>query len=72
LRKTQIGCAAFFVVSKLQRRKIMEEKEYLVEVTSVVRLRVAAASPDEAEDKACGMAWEYDADELSAKILDVK
>ncbi len=50
----------------------MEEKEYLVEVTSVVRLRVAAASPDEAEDKACGMAWEYDADELSAKILDVK
>ena len=47
----------------------MEEKEYLVEVTSVVRLRVMAKSPDEAEEEACGMAWEHDADELSAKIL---
>ena len=44
-------------------------KEFIVEVTSVTTVTVEAWNEDEAIDKACGIAWEYDADEINAKIL---
>ncbi len=46
-------------------------KEYTVKVTSVTTLTVEAESEDEAIDKACEMAWEYDADEKNGEILEV-
>lgn len=43
-------------------------KEYTVKVTSVTTLTVEAES--EAIDKACEMAWEYDADEKTGEVLE--
>lgn len=45
-------------------------KKFLVEVTSVHTLEVEAENEDKAIEKACGMAWEYDADEINGKILE--
>ena len=42
-------------------------KEFTVKVTAITTMTVEAATEDEAIDKACEMAWEYDADE---KTLD--
>ncbi len=43
--------------------------EYTVKVTAITTLTVEAESEDEATDKACGMAWEYDADEINGEIV---
>ena len=45
---------------------------YTVEVTSVVTLDVEADSKDQAIEKACGEAWEHDADEINAKIIEAE
>ena len=45
-------------------------KEFTVEVTSVTTVTVEAENEDEAIDKACEIAWEYDADEINGKILE--
>ena len=37
---------------------------YLVEVTAKYTLEVESDDPQDAVNKACGMAWEYDADEM--------
>lgn len=47
-----------------------EEKEYHVKVTSITHLYVTAKSEDEAIEKACGEAWEHDADELNGEIIE--
>ena len=47
-------------------------KKYTVEVTSITTVEVEANSEDEATEKACGCAWEYDADSNTAKIIDVE
>ncbi len=44
-------------------------KEFIVEVTTVTTVTVEAENEDEAIDKAYEIAWEYDADENNAKIL---
>ena len=44
-------------------------KEFTVKVTAITTLTVEAATEDEAIDKACEMAWEYDADEKTGEIL---
>lgn len=44
-------------------------REYEVKVTAITTLTVQAASEEEAIDRACGLAWEYDADELSGEII---
>lgn len=44
-------------------------REFTVKVTTVTTLTVEAESKDEAIDKACEMAWEYDADEKTGKVL---
>ena len=44
-------------------------KSYTVEVTTITTLTVEAENEEEAMDKACGMAWEYDADSNDAKII---
>ena len=44
-------------------------KKYSVQVTAITTVNVEAESEDEAIDKACGCAWEYDADELHGKIV---
>lgn len=46
-----------------------ELKKFLIEVTSVHTLEVEAENEDKAIEQACGMAWEYDADEISGKVL---
>ena len=46
-------------------------KEFTVKVTSIATLTVEAKSEDEAIDKACEKAWEYDADEKTGEILEV-
>lgn len=45
-------------------------KTYTVEVKTVTYLEVEAENRDEAIEKACGMAWEYDADEISGVITE--
>lgn len=45
-------------------------KTFTVEVTTVHTLEVEAENEDKAIDKACGMAWEYDADSIDGKILE--
>lgn len=45
-------------------------KRFLVEVTSVHTLEVEAENEDKAIEKACEITWEYDADEISGKILE--
>ena len=42
-----------------------------MKVTSITTLTVEAESEDEAIDKACEKAWEYDADEKTGEILEV-
>ena len=44
-------------------------KKFIVEVTSVTTVTVEAENENEAIDKACEIAWEYDADEVNAIIL---
>lgn len=44
-------------------------RKFTVRVTSITTLTVEAESEDEAIDKACEKAWEYDADEKSGEIL---
>lgn len=44
-------------------------KRFLVKVTTVHTLEVDAENEDTAVEKACEMAWEYDADEIVGKIL---
>lgn len=51
--------------------KPAELKTFLLEVTSVHTLKIEAENEDEAIDKACEMAWEYDADEKTGEILEV-
>ena len=46
-------------------------KEFTVKVTAITTMTVEAATEDEAIDKACEMAWEYDADERTGEILEV-
>ncbi len=46
-------------------------KEFTVKVTSITTLTVEAESEDEAIEKACEKAWEYDADEKTGEILEV-
>mgnify|MGYP001082161599 FL=1 len=47
-------------------------KEFTVKVTTITTLTVEAATEDEAIDKACEMAWEYDADEKTGEILEAE
>ena len=42
---------------------------FTVKVTSIHTLEVEAENEDEATEQACGMAWEYDADEISGEII---
>lgn len=42
---------------------------YLVEVTAKYTLEVESDDPQDAVNKACGMAWEYDADEINGEII---
>lgn len=42
---------------------------YEIEVTSKVTLEIEADSEEEAIEKACGEAWEHDADEINAEIV---
>lgn len=44
-------------------------KRYTVKTTRVVYLEVEAEDPQAAVDKACEIAWEYDADELDGEIV---
>lgn len=45
-------------------------KEFTVKVTSITTLTVEAKNEDEAIDRACSEAWEHDADEINAEILE--
>ena len=56
-------------VAKRYELKPAGMKTFLVEVTSVHTLEVEDFNEDRAIEKACGMAWEYDADEINGKIL---
>ena len=47
-----------------------EEQEYHVKVTTVTHLYITAKSGDEAIEKACGEAWEHDADEIDGEIIE--
>ncbi len=47
-----------------------ELKTFWVKVTSVHRIEVEAENEKKAIAKACGMAWEYDADEIDGEILE--
>lgn len=47
-------------------------KIYTVEVTSVTTVEVEANTREEAEEKACSIAWEHDADEINAEIKEVE
>ena len=42
---------------------------FTVKVTSVHTLEVEAENEEDATEKACGMAWKYDADEISGEII---
>ena len=44
-------------------------RKFEVKVTAVTTLTVEAATKEEAIDRACGLAWEYDADELNGEII---
>ena len=44
-------------------------RTFTVRVTSVHTLEVEAESEEDAAEKACGMAWEHDADEISGEII---
>lgn len=44
-------------------------KKFVVKVTTVHTLEVEAENEDEATEKACGMAWEYDADSIDGEIV---
>lgn len=45
-------------------------KEFAVEVTSVTTVTVEAEDEDEAIDKACEIYWEFDAEEVNAKVVE--
>ena len=45
-------------------------KEYTVKVTAITTITVEAESEDDAIGKACGCAWEYDADEPNGEIVE--
>lgn len=45
-------------------------KQYEVKVTSVHYLYIEADSEDAAKTEACSKAWEYDADEINAEIVE--
>ncbi len=45
-------------------------KEFTVKVTAITTVTVDAATEDEAIDKACEIAWEFDADEMNGEILE--
>ena len=44
-------------------------KKFVVKVTTVHTLEVEAENEDKATEKACGMAWEYDADSIDGEIV---
>ena len=44
-------------------------KKYVVKVSRIVFLEVEAEDEDAAIDKACEIAWEYDADENNGEII---
>ncbi len=44
-------------------------RTFAVRVTSITTLTIEAESEDEAIEKACEVAWEFDADEKSGEIL---
>ena len=44
-------------------------RTFTVKVTSVHTLEVEAESEEEATERACGMAWEHDADEINGEII---
>ena len=44
-------------------------RTFTVKVTSVHILEVEVENEEDATEKACGMAWEYDADEISGEII---
>lgn len=50
-------------------RRTSTPKRYTVVVTSKHTVDVEAYSPEEAIDKACEIAWEYDADESNGEIV---
>ena len=45
-------------------------KKYTVKVSRIMYLEVEAEDADSAIDKACEVAWEYDADENNGVIID--
>lgn len=45
------------------------KSQYTVKVTAITTLTVEAESEDEATEKACEIAWKYDADEMDVEIL---
>ena len=45
-------------------------KMFTVEVTTVHTLEIEAENEDEAIEKACGIAWEYDADSIDGNVLE--
>lgn len=46
------------------------KQTFLVEVTPITTVRVEAASPQAAVEKACEIAWEFDADSVEGQIID--
>ena len=44
-------------------------KKYTVKVSRIMYLEVEAEDADTAIDKACEVAWEYDADESNGEIV---
>lgn len=56
--------------AKRYELKPESQKKFTVKVTSVHTLEVEAENEDKAIEKACGMAWEYDSDEIYGKIVE--
>lgn len=54
------------LISEVQLHRL---RTFTVRVTSITTLTVEAESDDEAIEKACEVAWEYDADEKHGEIL---
>lgn len=44
-------------------------KKFVVKVTTVHTLEVEAENEDKATEKACGIAWEHDADSIDGEIV---
>lgn len=55
----------------VERHKLVPAKmqTFTVKVTSIHTLEIEAESGEDATDRACSIAWEYDADEINAEVI---